>query len=144
MQCCLLNPINSIQGRRPRGRLGAVPLTFEVGGTAHASVPPIFWEVYYMYSVVGCARKHEQSKKRCFLVRNGSYTTFNIVNIRKIMGKKGHEKFLSWKRKFFRKNLIQKSWSAKKVFRPPKLGARSPPLTPLHSYWFSMMSSNVW
>ena len=63
-------------------------------------------------SVVGCARKYEQSKKGVikeffseivvFLVRNGSYTTFNIVKIRKIweknwkiwkiwsMTKKGH------------------------------------------------------
>jgi len=29
---------------------------------------------------------------------------------------------------FSEKNVIQKSWSAKKIFRPPKLGARSPPL----------------
>jgi len=45
-------------------------------------------------SVVGRARKHEQSKKnRCqgifseivvFLVRKGSYTTFYTVKIRKI------------------------------------------------------------
>ena len=30
---------------------------------------------------------------------------------------------------FFGKNVIQKSWSAKNVFVPPKLGARSPPQT---------------
>src|SRR6218665_3585939 len=53
-------------------------------------------------SVVGCARKYEQSKKRChkgiffseivvFLVRKGSYrpTTFNTLKVRKIWEKKG-------------------------------------------------------
>ena len=30
---------------------------------------------------------------------------------------------------FFGKNVIQKFWSAKNVSVPPKLGARSPPLT---------------
>src|SRR6218665_3129101 len=45
-------------------------------------------------SVVGCARKYEQSKKGVineffseivvFLVKKGSYTTFNTVKIRKI------------------------------------------------------------
>jgi len=53
-------------------------------------------------SVVGCSRKYEQSLKRChkgilfwnsgypvvFLVRKGSYTTFNVVKIRKIREKK--------------------------------------------------------
>ena len=44
-----------------RGTGGTVPPKFEVG-TAHASVPrPIFLEIVF----VGCARKHEQSKKRC-------------------------------------------------------------------------------
>ena len=39
-------------------------------------------------SIVGCARKHEQSKKGVFLVRKGSCTTVNIVKIRKIWEKK--------------------------------------------------------
>src|SRR6218665_2879927 len=52
----------------------------------HPSPPPNILRS----SVVGCARKYEQSKKRChkgilfseivvFLVRKGLYTTFNIV-----------------------------------------------------------------
>src|SRR6218665_396808 len=102
-------------------------------------------------SVVGCARKNEQSKngviKEFFSeivvvhVRKGSYTTLNIVKDmenpgkgREIlktwsMTKKGHQKFWPGKCTFFsEKNVIQKSWSPKKNFRPPKLGARSPPL----------------
>jgi len=35
------------------------------------------------------ARKYEQSKKDVFLVRKGSYTTFNIVKTWKIWEKKG-------------------------------------------------------
>jgi len=47
-------------------------------------------------SVVGCARKYEHSKKGVkelfceigvFLVKNGSYTTFHTVKIRKIWKK---------------------------------------------------------
>src|SRR6218665_3528454 len=62
----------------------------------------------------------------CFLARKGSYTTFNIVKIRKIwenkgksektrsMTKKSHQKFLPCKLKFSpEKTVIQKSWSAK-------------------------------
>ena len=48
-----------MHGQRPRGNWGTVPQQFEMGGTAHASVPPIFWEVVS----VGCVRKHEVSKK---------------------------------------------------------------------------------
>jgi len=71
-------------------------------------------------SVVGCAGKYEQSKKGvikeffseivAFLVRKGSYTTFNIVKKGKIWEKKGkirktwamtkksHQKFFGKKR----------------------------------------------
>jgi len=59
----------------------------------HPSLPNI------LRSSVGCARKYEESKKRVikeflseivvFLVRKGSYTTFNIVKIQKIREKKG-------------------------------------------------------
>src|SRR6218665_3298443 len=90
-------------------------------------------------SVVGCARKCEQSKKGVikefsflkyivvFLVRKGSYTTFNIVKIglriiawekkgkiRKTwsMTKKRSSEIFAVKIEiFFQKNLIQKSWS---------------------------------
>ena len=51
--------INLIMGGDLGGLGGRSPQKFEVG--AHASVPPIFWEVVF----VGCARKHEQSEKRC-------------------------------------------------------------------------------
>src|SRR6218665_2290182 len=54
-------------------------------GTAHASVSPIFGEV-----VLSDARESmNRVKKGFFLVRKGSYTTFNIVKIRKIWEKKG-------------------------------------------------------
>ena len=86
--------------------------------------PPIFWEV-----VLSDAREStNRAKRRChqgilfwnsvFLVKKGSYTTFNTVKIRKIrktwsMTKK---KVI---RNFGRKNVIQKSWSAKNVSIPP-------------------------
>src|SRR6218665_3111607 len=78
-------------------------------GAAHASVPNNI-----LSSVVGCARKYEQSKNGAikklfseigvFLVKKGSYMTFHTIKI--------------WK------NVTQKSWSAK-YFPSPKLGARS-------------------
>jgi len=59
-------------------------------GTAHALVPPNILRI----SVVGWARKLEQSKKIgvkeffseivLFLVKKGSYTTFDTVKIRRI------------------------------------------------------------
>ena len=42
---------------------------------------------------------------------------------------------------FSEKNLIQKSWSAKKFFHPPKLGARSPPL---HTRSFYSIGPSLW
>ena len=95
-------------------------------------------QYFEKYSVVECARKYEKSKKRC--------TISNKVKIRKIREKrgkilkkprrrlkKGHQNFLPPKCKFFPKETS--SWSAKKFFRPPKLGARFPPLlAPLQNY----------
>src|SRR6218665_369602 len=40
-------------------------------------------------SVVGCARKYEQSKKSVFLARKGLCTISNKVKIRKIREKRG-------------------------------------------------------
>ena len=53
---------------------------------AHPSVPPIFCEV--KKGVI----KEFFSEIVVFLVKKGSYTTFNTVKIRKIR-KKGHQKF---------------------------------------------------
>jgi len=45
------------------------------------------------------------------------------------MTKKSHQKFLPPKRIFFtKKSSFRNLGSAEKFFRPPKLGARSPPL----------------
>jgi len=71
-------------------------------------------------------------------VRKGSFTTFNIVKIHKIWEKKGKirktwsmtkiSEIFAVKMEFFsEKNVIQRSWYAKKM-STPKLGARSPPL----------------
>src|SRR6218665_2658544 len=61
-----------------------------------------------------------------FLVRKGSYTTFNIVKIREIWEKKGKiRKTWSMTKKRSSEILVRE-----KIFRPPKLGARSPPLGP--------------
>src|SRR6218665_2411076 len=71
-------------------------------------------------------------RKGVFLVRKGSYTTFNIVNIRKIWEKKGKirktwsmtkkrsSEILAVKMEFFQKKTsLQKSWAAKKLSVPP-------------------------
>ena len=93
-------------------------------------------------SVVGCARKHEQSFKKgvikkffseiaVFLVKKGSYTTFQTVKIWKIrktwsMTKKRSSEILGVKIEIFlRKKVVL---IREKFFGPPKLVARSPPL----------------
>src|SRR6218665_3462449 len=56
-----VHPPNLNQRRRPIGGLGeTVPPKFEVGGRPMHPSPNILRS-----SVVGCARKYEQSKKRC-------------------------------------------------------------------------------
>src|SRR6218665_4171128 len=100
-------------------------------------------------SVVGCARKYEQSKKGVikelfseivvFLVKKGTYTTFNTVKILKIWKKKGKIR-KTWS-KVIRNfggengNFFEKPHSEilvrEKFFRPPKHGATSPPMSKL-------------
>src|SRR6218665_594661 len=99
-----------MQGRGPGGTEGDGPPKFEVGYGPCIRPPPNILRS----SVVGCARKYEQSFKKgvikeffseivVFLLRKGSYTTFNIAKIRKIWEKKGK---------------IRKNWSmTKKVIR---------------------------
>src|SRR6218665_2393628 len=65
-----------------------------------------------------------------FLVKKGSYMTFNTVKIRRIWEKKGKIRRTWWMTKkvirifgrengnFFENNVIQKSWAAKNVFVP--------------------------
>src|SRR6218665_1907842 len=134
-----------MQGRGPGGTEGDGPPKFEVGYGPCIRPPPNILRS----SVVGCARKYEQSFKKgvikeffseivVFILRKGSYTTFNVAKIRKIwekkgkirknwsMTKKGHQKCWPSKWKFFQKK--PNSWSAKKFSVPPKLGARSSPV----------------
>src|SRR6218665_2108411 len=60
------------------GTGGRPPQKFKVEGTAHALVPP------------NILRSSVDRVKNCvFLVRKWSYTTFDIVNIRKMWEKKG-------------------------------------------------------
>ena len=87
-------------------------------------------------SVVGCVRKYEESKKGVFLVRKGSYRTFNIVKIRKIWEKKEKiRKTWSMTKRSSEIFVVKMEIFSKKVilfrenfFRPPILGARFPPL----------------
>src|SRR6218665_390250 len=82
--------------------------------------------------------------KNCvFLVRKWSFTTFNIVNIRKMWEKtrsmtrkKVIRNFYPENGNFSPKKVIQKSWVAKIFLVPPKLGARSPPLVFRSSFLF--------
>src|SRR6218665_4229608 len=90
-------------------------------------------------SVVGCARKYEQSKKRCFSCEGDiRHLAFNIVNILKIWKNKGEiQKTWSMTKKRSSEIFAVKmeifppktsSWSANIFFVAPKLSARSPPL----------------
>src|SRR6218665_358733 len=74
--------------------------------------------------------------KNCvFLVRKWSYTTFNIVNIRKMWEKKGK---IRRTRSMTKKKVIRKFTLKMEIFPeigprknflvPPKFGARSPPM----------------
>src|SRR6218665_3837223 len=74
-----------IQGRRPRGTGGTVPPKFEVGDRPCIGPPNILRSI-----VLSDVRESMNRVKNCvFLVRKWSYTTFNIVNIRKMWEKKG-------------------------------------------------------
>ena len=113
------------------GTGGTVPPQNLRWGTAHALVPPNILRS----SVVGCAWKYEQSENGGFLVRKWSYTTFNIVNIRKMWEKKGkirRTKSMTKKkviRNFYPENGHFPEIGPWKFFWvPPKFGARSPPM----------------
>ena len=98
------------QRRRPRGDWGDGPQKNLGWGDGPCIRPPNI----LISSVVGCAQKYEQRKKRVikeffseivvFLVEKGSYMTFNTVKIWRI-----------WKKK----SKIIKTWSTtkKKVIR---------------------------
>jgi len=86
------------------GDWGTVPpKKCEVGGRPMQSSSPIFWEVVLW----DACESTKRVLKGVFLVGKGSYTTFNIVQIREIwekkkenrktwsMTKKGHKKFLT-------------------------------------------------
>src|SRR6218665_37438 len=77
--------------------------------------------------------------KNCvFLVRKWSYTTFNIVNIRKMWEKKGkirRTRSMTKKRSsemFTLKIEIFPEIGPRKIFWSPKFGARSPPMSAGH------------
>src|SRR6218665_546431 len=120
------------------GGWGTVPPKFEVGDG-----PCIRPSNILRSSVVGCVRTYEKSKKGVFLVRKGLCTICNKVKIRKIrekrgklrktwsMTKKGHQKLLPLKGKFFQK---KRHLGRRKIVPSPKLGARFPPLPrPIHT-----------
>src|SRR6218665_1816062 len=104
------------------GDWGTVPPNLRWGRPMHPS-PNILRN-----SVVGCARKYEQSKKCVFLVRKGSYTTFNIVKIWNIWEKRGNIR-KTWSmtkekviRNFCRENgNFSEILVREKMFRPPNL-----------------------
>ena len=85
-----------IQGRRHWGSRGWSPHPkFEVGGTAHPSVPPIFREIVLSNARESTNRVKEGVIKEFFseiglvvvLVSKGSYTTLNIVKDTGNLGK---------------------------------------------------------
>ena len=124
---------NPSQGRRPRGDWGDGPPQNFRWGTAHALVPPpIFWEV-----VLSDVRESmNRVKNGGFLVRKWSYTTFNIVNIRKMWEKKGKIRRTNrWLKKrsseifTLKMDIFPEIGPRKNFLVPPKFGARSPPMT---------------
>src|SRR6218665_2399181 len=68
-------------------------------------------------------------KNGVFLVRKWSYTTFNIVNIRKMWGKKVIRHFYPENGNFYPENGNFPEIGPRANFLvPPKFGARSPPM----------------
>ena len=111
------------QGRRPRE--GRSPQNLRWGDGPCIGPPNILRS-----SVIGCAWKYEPSKKRCFSCEERViYTAFNIVKIRKIWEKKGKIRKTRCIRNFYpengsfsrKKTSFNKSWAAKKNFRPPQI-----------------------
>jgi len=66
------------QGRKPRGLGGRSPQSLRWGDGPCIRPPNILRS-----SVVGCARKHEKSKKGVFLVRKGSCTKGHVWHLTK-------------------------------------------------------------
>ena len=112
-------------------------------------------------SVVGLARKHEQSKKIgivkeffsgivFFLVKKGSYTTFYTVKIRGILKKrinirktwwlkkKGHQKFWAWKWAFFSEKKSFRNFRPRKFFPSPQTRRQ------VSATGFSYLSFRIW
>ena len=139
--------VELIRGGDLAGTGGTVPKKIWGEGTAHASVPLNILRS----SVVGCARKYEQSEKGVIkeffseivvvLVRKGSFKTFNIVRYGKSGERKGKsEKPCQWLKKgheknfgrdngnFLRKKRHSEILVLEKFSVPPKLDARPPPL----------------
>src|SRR6218665_2644932 len=124
------------QGRRPRGNGGWSPQNLRCGDGPCIG-PPIFREVVLSDArestnrVKNGAIKEFFSEIVVFLVKKRSYTTFNRVKQRKIrktwsMTKK--QKVVRNKIDIFSgESVIQ---VREKCSRPPKLGARSPPMSP--------------
>ena len=71
LSICYIHVLHVGRGGDIGGTEGTVPQKYEVGGRPMHPSPQIFCEVVIVV----------------FLVRKGSYTTFNIVKIRKILGK---------------------------------------------------------
>src|SRR6218665_2262266 len=63
-----------------------------------------------------------------FLVRKWSYTTFNIVNIRKCEKRKGKSEERSSEILTLKMDIFPEIGPRKNFLVPPKFGARSPPM----------------
>ena len=132
LMCAVLFAIK--QGRRPRGPGGRSPKNFRWGdgpkkfevGDGSCIRPPIFREVVLSDAPESTNRVKKCHKGILFWNSDCSCEERVIYDIEdsKRYGKSSRENGF-----FSRKNLIQKSWSAKKFSVPPKLGASwSPPL----------------
>src|SRR6218665_3915119 len=98
-------------------------------------------------SVIGCVSKYEPTKrgvmKECFVLKQRFFGKKRVILLHNIRFtaetgkrqtkygrglKKSHRKLSTSKWNFFPKKRHSKSWSEKFFFRPPKLGAKSPPM----------------
>ena len=143
------------QGRRPRGDWGDGPPTNLRWGNGPCIRPPNILRSSVVGSARKYEQRGEKVLSRNFfseivvflvkkglhrptifnIVKKGLYTIFNTVNTRKIrktwsMTKRRSSEILGpWKWQFFlKKRRHSEILVREKMFRPPKLGARSPPL----------------
>ena len=123
-----------LHGRRLRGTGGTVPLIIWGGGTAHAPISPNILRS----TVIGCEAKYKLTKKVsrrnfCVLKSNKERVRYVIYQISDSRDREKTDKIESMTRKEVVRNFGPWKWKLfpkkiRKCVRPPKFGAKSPPI----------------